>query len=192
MRKGGILRSLDRVQPFIASTQIIEEEDNHWIGKLGDWPSNDIQMFLLELVVPPLPVGEHPLIQLVLQYDLPNTNTQPQPLQSKLYIPVLPPEQIEISQVNSVVKHWLERLVAYRLQARAWQDAEKGDIKSATSRLEMASIRLEESGQQDLAQTVQREATQLLRSGQTSTVGRKQIKYGTRGLMDGDGEHPSR
>jgi uncharacterized protein YegL len=192
MRKGGMLRSLDRVQPFIASTQILEEDDNHWTGKLGDWPSNDIQMFLMELVVPPLPPGEHPLIQLMLQYDLPNTNTQPQPLQSKLYISVLPPDQIESSQVNGVVKHWLERLVAYRLQARAWQDAEQGDIKSATSRLEMASIRLEESGQQDLARTVQREATQLLRSGQTSTMGRKQIKYGTRGLMDGDGEHPSR
>jgi Mg-chelatase subunit ChlD len=186
LRPGGILRSLDRIQPFIAPVPIIEQETEYWSGKLGDWPSNDAQMFLLELVVPPLDPGEHPLAQVVVRYDLPNTNAQPQPIQSKLDVQVRSPQEIAHPHVNSLVKHWLERLVAYRLQARAWKEAADGDIKSATKRLEMASTRLFESGQDDLAHAIEREAIQMARSGNTSAVGRKQIKYGTRGLMGKD------
>jgi hypothetical protein len=50
----------------------------------------------------------------------------------------------------------------------------------------MAGTRLFESGESDLARTVQNEATRMLRSGHTSAEGRKRIKYGTRGLMGDD------
>ena len=91
-------------------------------------------------------------------------------------------------EVDATVKHWLERLVAYRLQAGAWQNVEQGQIEEATRRLQMAGTRLFEAGEVELARTVQEEATRLLRSGQTSAEGRKRIKYGTRGLM-GRSEH---
>jgi hypothetical protein len=90
-------------------------------------------------------------------------------------------------EVDPTVKHWLERLVAYRLQARAWQDVADGKIEEATRRLQMAGTRLFEAGETELARTVQEEATRLLRSGNASAEGRKRIKYGTRGLM-GPGE----
>jgi uncharacterized protein YegL len=185
MRKGGILRSLDRVQPFIAPVQIVEEKDEYWVGKLGDWPGSDDQMFLMEVMVPPIEEGEQPLMQMLLRYELPNNPNRPQPIQTTLNMTVRPEGEAE-PQVDGVVKHWLERLIAYRLQAQAWQDVDSGDVKRASTRLEMASTRLFDSGQEDLARTVQREATQMSRAGHTSAIGRKQIKYGTRGLMGKD------
>ena len=62
-------------------------------------------------------------------------------------------------------ERWLERLVAYRLQSSAWQDVEAGRLDEATRRLQMAGTRLFEAGEMALAQTVQEEATRLLRSG---------------------------
>jgi len=86
-------------------------------------------------------------------------------------------------QIDSTVKYWLERLVAYRLQSSAWQDVEAGRLDEATRRLQMAGTPLFDAGEVALAQTVQEEATRLLRSGSTSDEGRKRIKFGTRGLI---------
>lgn len=187
VRQGGVLRAVDRVQPFIATVQVAEEQDGHWQGSLGDWPSNDKQLFLLEVVVPPLCVGEQPLLQIGLSYDLPDSSKGRQQCQATVKIQVCPEDQVNVYEIEPTVKRWLERLVAYRLQSQAWNDAEAGNLEQATSRLKMAGTRLFESGETELARTVQDEATRLIRSGQTSAEGRKRIKYGTRGLMSNDG-----
>ncbi len=51
-RPGGMIRSLDRVRPFIAPVPIAEEADLRWAASLGDWPSSDVQAYLVEVVVP--------------------------------------------------------------------------------------------------------------------------------------------
>ncbi|NTW00535.1 MAG: VWA domain-containing protein [Oscillochloris sp.] len=188
VRPGAMLRSLDRVRPFIATVQAIEEKDRVWAANLGDWPGSDPQAFLLEVVVPPLAVGDHPLLRLTLRYSLPGMNLMNQEGHLVLRVGVRPAASVAYD-VDITVKHWLERLVAYRLQAGAWQDMEAGRIEEATRRLQMAGTRLFEAGDVELAHTVQEEATRLLRSGQTSAEGRKRIKYGTRGLMSGGEAH---
>ncbi|RRR71254.1 MAG: VWA domain-containing protein [Candidatus Viridilinea halotolerans] len=185
MRPGAILRSLDRVRPFIAPIAATEEQDALWAASLGDWPGGDPQAILLEVVVPPLTVGDHPLLRLTMRYSLPGMNLNNQQGELVLRIGIRPNDQVTYG-VDATVKHWLERLVAYRLQAGAWQQVEQGQIEEATRRLQMAGTRLFEAGEVDLARTVQDEATRLLRSGQTSAEGRKRIKYGTRGLMGRD------
>jgi Ca-activated chloride channel family protein len=189
MRPGGMLRSVDRVRPFIAPVAVSEEQDLRWAGSLGDWTGNDTQAFMLEVVVPPLGVGDHPLLKLALRYDLPGMNARDQRSEQVMRIAVRPAESVGY-EVEATVKHWLERLVAYRLQASAWRDVEAGRIEEATRRLQMAGTRLFEAGQVELARTVQDEATRLLRSGAASAEGRKRIKYGTRGLM-GRGDEPA-
>lgn len=188
VRPGAMLRSLDRVRPFIATVQALEEKDRVWAANLGDWPGSDPQAFLLEVVVPPLAVGDHPLLRLTLRYSLPGMNLMNQEGHLVLRVGVRPAASVAYD-VDITVKHWLERLVAYRLQAGAWQDMEAGRIEEATRRLQMAGTRLFEAGDVELAHTVQEEATRLLRSGQTSAEGRKRIKYGTRGLMSGGEAH---
>ncbi len=191
-RPGGMVRSLDRVRPFIAPVAIVEQADLHWSGNLGDWPGSDVQAFLLEVVVPPLAIGDHPVLKLTLRYDLPGANLRDQVVEEIVRVSVRPASQVTY-EVDGTVKYWLERLVAYRLQASAWQDVEAGRIDEATRRLQMAGTRLFEAGEVELARTVQEEATRLLRSGNTSDEGRKRIKFGTRGLMSraNPGDHPS-
>jgi Ca-activated chloride channel family protein len=181
-RPGGMVRSLDRVRPFIAPVPVAEEADLKWGGSLGDWPGSDVQAFLIEVVVPPLGIGDHPLLKLTLRYDLPGANIRDQMSEEIVRVSVRPADQV-VYQVDSTVKYWLERLVAYRLQSSAWQDVEAGRLDEATRRLQMAGTRLFEAGEVALAQTVQEEATRLLRSGNASEEGRKRIKFGTRGLM---------
>lgn len=182
VRPGGMLRSLDRVRPFIAPVQVVEERELLWTASLGDWPGSDPQALLLEVVVPPLGVGDHPLLRLTLRYSLPGMGLSSQEGEQVLRVGVRPADTVPY-EVEATVKHWLERLVAYRLQAGAWQSVEQGQIEEATRRLQMAGTRLFEAGEIELARTVQEEATRLLRSGQTSAEGRKRIKYGTRGLI---------
>jgi Ca-activated chloride channel family protein len=181
-RPGGLVRAFDRVRPFIAPVPIAEEADLRWAGALGDWPGTDVQAFLIEIVVPPLGVGDHPLLKISLHYDLPSANLRNQVTEEIVRVQVQPADQVTY-QIDSTVKYWLERLVAYRLQSSAWQDIEAGRLDEATRRLQMAGTRLFDAGEVALAQTVQEEATRLLRSGSTSDEGRKRIKFGTRGLM---------
>ncbi|NJK81881.1 MAG: VWA domain-containing protein [Chloroflexaceae bacterium] len=184
VRSEGVLRSLDRVQPFIAPVGIGEEQPQTWIGNLGDWTSGDVHSFLLEVMVPPLPEGEQSILQLAIRYTVPDNNAQQQVAATTVQIPVVSPEQAEKNtSVDSNVKRWLEKVVAYRLQARAWQAVADGNIEEATTKLRMAGTRLFESGETELARTIEQEATKLLQSGTTSAEGRKRIKYGTRGLM---------
>ena len=181
-RPGGMVRSFDRVRPFIASVPITEDAELRWSGSLGDWPGSDVQAFLIEMVVPPLGVGDHPLLKITLNYDLPSAHLRDQSLEEIVRIGVRPADQVT-HQIDSTVKYWLERLVAYRLQSSAWQDVEAGRVEEATRRLQMAGTRLFDAGEVALAHTVQEEATRLLRSGSASEEGRKRIKFGTRGLM---------
>lgn len=181
-RPGGKVRSLDRVRPFIAPVPISEDADLRWSGGLGDWPGADVQAFIVEVVAPPLAAGDHALLKLILRYDMPGANLRDQSVETIVRVNVRPIDQVS-HEVDGTVKYWLERLVAYRLQSSAWQDVEAGRIDEATRRLQMAGTRLFDAGEVALAQTVQEEATRLLRSGNASEEGRKRIKFGTRGLM---------
>jgi Ca-activated chloride channel family protein len=182
VRPGGMLRSLEQVRPFLASVPISEAADREWVASLSDWTGGDVQGFLLEIVTPVLPVGEHPLMKVTLRYDLPGAALTDQNREEIVRISVQPAAQVS-HQVDSTVKYWLERLMAYRLQARAWKDVSEGKIDEASQKLQMAGTRLFGAGEQQLARTVQEEGTRLLRNGNTSEEGRKRIKFGTRGLM---------
>jgi Ca-activated chloride channel family protein len=84
--------------------------------------------------------------------------------------------------LDAAVKGAVEKVVAYKLQKRAWQDLEEGNLQQATTKLRMVATRLLDAGEADLARTVQAEAEHLEQHGFASAVGTKQIKYGTRGL----------
>ena len=176
------IRSLYRVRPFIAAMTPVPHSDSLWRMPLGDWTGREDQAFLIEATVPPLALGPQTLMRIELRYEVPSVSSQPLASTIDVTLPVKSPEQVS-PDVDGVVKHWLERTVAYRLQASAWEHVERGNIEEATKKLRMAGTRLLEAGQGALAQTVQEEATRLLRSGSASDEGRKRIKYGTRGLM---------
>jgi len=79
----------------------------------------------------------------------------------------------------------LSRLSIFRLQERAWQALERGDVKQATHLLESAATRLFEIGHRELGQVVLVEAERVQRGVEPTSRGRKQVRYGTRGLTRG-------
>jgi hypothetical protein len=181
-RPGALIRSLDQVRPFIAPITIVEEEERRWAANLGDWPDTGVQGFLIEIVVPALPVGDHPVLKLTLRYHLPAANLRDQVREELIRISMRPAAEVT-HHVDATVKHWLERLVAYRLQASAWKHAAEGRLAEASERLHMAGTRMLNVGDTALAHTLQQEATRILRSGAASEEGRKRIRFGTRGLI---------
>jgi hypothetical protein len=71
----------------------------------------------------------------------------------------------------------------YRLQQHARTSLEKGDVDEATRSLQLLSTRLLEQGEEQLAQSAHTEAERVAATKVISDVGLKNLKYGTRALM---------
>lgn len=77
----------------------------------------------------------------------------------------------------------LSKLTLYRLQERAQQALEEGNIAEATKRLENLATRLLEMGEEDLARQTRQEAQRVAQTMTFSDKGKKTIKYQTRYLL---------
>jgi Ca-activated chloride channel family protein len=108
----------------------------------------------------PMPV---PALQLKLQRpvsDLPDTEPPPQ----------------EIVQA-------LSRLMLYRMQERARDEIEKGQIDKATRHLQALASNLLTQGERSLAHTILLEVDHLQKQSALSAEGSKKMTYGTRALV---------
>ncbi len=176
---GLAIQSFFRVSPEIAPLSLQERERGRLVP-LGEWLGTDPQAFLAEMVITPLPPGNHRVLQVNFSYRLPREHSRRE-TSYDLYLACIPaaPPQAEIPER---VRQGLERLTAYRLQESAWQDARRGDIDQATRRLEAAATRLVQLGEDRLARVVEEEALRLQRTGRASASAKKTILYGTQRL----------
>ncbi|HLF74315.1 MAG TPA: DnaJ domain-containing protein [Anaerolineales bacterium] len=76
----------------------------------------------------------------------------------------------------------LSRLMLYRMQERARQEIEKGQIAAATRHLQTLASNLLTQGERSLAQTILLEVDHLQKQNALSDEGSKKIHYGTRAL----------
>ncbi len=176
------LAQVHRVAPLIGRVELLPgpnvSEQTYLLGHLM---LGESQRLLLEVVLPPVGGGLVDLVHCSLVWQPPDTR------QSRLradYLVTAPVDPFAgpTGELDSEVRLGVEKVVAYKLQKRAWQDLEEGNLAQATSRLRMVATRLLAAGEPDLARAVQAEAERLEREGITSSIGTKQIKYGTRGL----------
>ncbi|MFN8448368.1 MAG: VWA domain-containing protein [Anaerolineae bacterium] len=84
----------------------------------------------------------------------------------------------------------LGKLTLYRLQERAQEALENGDIQEATRRLENLATRLLERGEEELAMQARTEAQQVAYTSALSDKGRKALKFQTRSLLLASGGSP--
>lgn len=77
----------------------------------------------------------------------------------------------------------LSHLSLYRLQEKARQEVEAGDVAQASRRLQYLATHLLSIGDRELAHTVLVEAEHIQQSRHFSKDGDKRIKYGTRSLF---------
>ncbi len=77
----------------------------------------------------------------------------------------------------------LSRLMLYRLQERARQEAASGQYEQATQHLKNLAVHLLSQGEKGLAKTALLQAEQMERTKSFNHEGGKEIKYGTRALL---------
>lgn len=82
----------------------------------------------------------------------------------------------------------LSKLMLYRLQDRARDAIDNGNVPEATRTLEYLATRLFEAGEEDLGQAALHEARRVAQTQVLSEEGAKRLKYGTRALMPNSGE----
>jgi Ca-activated chloride channel family protein len=78
----------------------------------------------------------------------------------------------------------LSKLSHYQMQERAWQQAAAGDLVGAAERLKTLGTRLLAGGQPELARVALTEAAHLEKTQVLSEDNKKQLKYGTRALLE--------
>ena len=71
----------------------------------------------------------------------------------------------------------------YQMNEKAWSEAEAGQFDMATARMQHISTRLLEAGEEELSQQAFAETQRLATMETVSIEGRKDLKYGTRALM---------
>ena len=149
--------------------------------RLGGLPKGQSVTLLLKFRLPILPEGEHPVARLSFYADVVSLSRQNDRTLTDLVVTVQtnPP----VKTPPTAIMDALGKLSQYKLQERAWQEADTGDILSAASRLQTLSTRLLASGQTDLAKMALSEARRLENTHILSEEAKKQLKYGTRALM---------
>lgn len=97
--------------------------------------------------------------------------------------------QVDISETSTgeyppaSILDALSKLTLYRLQERASEALEGGDVAEATRRLENLATRLLAMGQEQLAGQALAEARRVAHTSDLSSKGRKTLKYQTRYLL---------
>lgn len=146
---------------------------------LGDIEGRVPLTFLLEFSVDPHPVPTRIRIPLKIEAEI--SGQVKQKISENVQLTLLddalpaapPPEVVRAARL----------LTLYRLNEKAWQEIEAGQVSKAAARMKHLSTRFLEAGESRLAQQAGSEARRLSVSGKLSPQGRKHLKYGTRTLM---------
>ena len=137
------------------------------------------RVLLLELMVDPKPAGQYRIGQVEVTYDIPLLGVREEKEKTDLILQITE-DQTLTRQVNPQVMNIVEKVSAFKLQTRALDDIEAGNVAGATQKLQSAVTRLLNTGETELAKTVQQEVQNLEQQGQLSTEGQKTIRFGSR------------
>ncbi len=166
LKEGVKLRGLFRLNPQIG--RITEEDGSFFLG-----PFSGSISLLAELVIPPLPAGQHPVLgwefrdlkgELVTRGEL------------SLAIVEGASDQIIPREILAAAG----QVAIFKLRERAWEEIRAGRRSKASGSLLLLARRLEEIGEKDLALLARKEAMLLPEAGDLSAEGRKRLYYGTK------------
>lgn len=172
-------RAAWQVVPLIKNLGYKPAADRAVVVPLEQLEKDSRRVLLIELMVEPKPAGQYRIGQVEIAYDIPLLGLSGQRERTDLMLTVTT-DQALTQQLNPQVMNIVEKVTAFKLQTRALDDIEAGNIAGATQKLQGAVTRLLNSGETELAQTVQQEATHLEQGGQLSSEGAKTIRFGSR------------
>lgn len=177
---GGVMpRAAWQVVPLIKNLGYKPLADRAVVVPLEQLEKDARRVLLLELMVEPRAAGQYRIGHIEVTYDIPLLNIRGEKEKSDLVLTITT-DQALTQQLNPQVMNIVEKVTAFKLQTRALDDIEAGNIAGATQKLQGAVTRLLNSGETELAQTVQQEASNLEQQGQLSSEGAKTIRFGSR------------
>ncbi len=137
---------------------------------------------LIQLQIPPVAMnGPRPLARLDITGDIMSANLEKYKAIADVFIEVSDAAPAE-SPPPSILSA-LGKLTLYRMQEKAREAIERGDIEEATRKLENLATRLLAGGQTELGNAARNEAIRVARTSALSEAGSKVLKYGTRALL---------
>jgi Ca-activated chloride channel homolog len=176
----GRLKKVYRVTPNISELPTVATPDGATEVSLGPLGQGTEYSLLLEVIVPPRNPGMQRIGNVSIVFAEPGTSGASKAIELPVGLNFA--ESTRGATIDPEVKGIIEKVTAYTLQSRAWQEIASGDIAGGTRRLAAVSTRLLSMGQVDLAQEVQQEVQNLKQRGTATSQGKKRIKYGTRDL----------
>ncbi len=148
---------------------------------MGDVETQHPLTAILEVTLPPQTAGTTFTLPISIQANIPAENKENHKIETNLEIPVIAGKSIITS--NEAIIESTRVLNFYRMNEKAWEEVEAGQIDLATLRLRRLTTRLLESGFSQLAAQANFETERLERIGDLSEEGKKKLKFGTRALL---------
>jgi len=178
---GVLPRAVWRVTPMIVKLGHRALSDRDVQVTLGDMDRQQGQSVLVEMLLPPFRPGNYRVAQAEVTYDIPAAGLVGEKVKADIVVSFTA-DPAQALQNNPYVMNIVEKVTAHKLQTRALDEAEAGNIAGATQKLRAAATRLLALGEEDLAQTALEEASRLERGEQLSASGTKKLRYETRKL----------
>lgn len=172
-------RAVWQVIPLISNLGYKPISDRDVSVPLGEVAAGEGRRLLIELMVEPRSPGQYRIGQAEATYDIPVQGLTNQRTRADIMLNFTSDPAL-IAQVNAPVMNIVEKISAFKLQTRALQDLQSGDVSGATQKLQSAVTRLLNQGEAELAQTIQQEISNLQQGGQMSSEGQKTMKFGAR------------
>ncbi|MCU0494447.1 MAG: VWA domain-containing protein [Chloroflexaceae bacterium] len=169
-------RAVWQVIPLISNLGYRPISDRDVSVPLGELETGQGRTLLIEFLVDPRPVGQYRVGQVEVSYDVPALRLMQEKARADVLL-TFTGDAGQLNQVNAPVMNIVEKVSAFKLQTRALQDLQSGDVAGATQKLKSAVTRLLSQGEMELAQTMQKEVENLEQGGQLSSEGQKTIKF---------------
>jgi len=169
-------RKVWRVVPLIADLGYSPIADRAITVALGELEKDQGQALLVELMLPARQVGNYRIAQAEVAYDAPMLRLVQEKVRADIMLGFTPDPYVA-QQVNARVMNIVEKVTAFKLQTRALQEAELGNVAGATQKLRAAATILLSQGDTELAKTARLEADKLEQQGQMTAEGKKTIQF---------------
>lgn len=147
---------------------------------LGDLEGRSPVSLLLELVIAPHTVPARLRVPLEVEYT--TTGGAAEKIQRLIQLVIMESPADGRPPGASLIEA-VRRFTLYRMQEKAWEEAQSGKLDTAAARMRRLTAHYMETGDLRLARQAQLESQTLAHMGTMSPEGRKRLKYGTRSLM---------
>jgi hypothetical protein len=164
------------VSPHISRLCLAEDQI-----ALGSLKRQQPKAIVLEAAVTCTKPATHRLLQVSLEARVPSFGHQRVHVRQTVDVTFV----TELRQRHAIpadIVSAMGKVTIVKMQERAMEEAERGEIDPAVKRLKTVATRLLDIGETELARAALLEAGRLAQTGTLSAEGRKTIRYGTRGL----------